>query len=334
MNRAILESICANLLTTVLLICLSLCAYVIGTIVARRRYHTVFGLSNAKPTVRIFVSALDVRAGTTAGAEPLHKGFTGLAIQRAELLGARELESLLVSAPIPFRFKPLDYLLGQLFFSFKRIGATIDAGHRGLALDLTSPLVLVGTRIYNHVTHALVREPDSDPVQLHEQAFDPFFVYTKNLAGERTFMRNPKKTSNIKLIAPIEAGREPDREQTDQLAIVERHWDVAGSRAIILICGVGSLATASALRFVAEQHSACCRFQERHGRAPNNNWAILLKAERQPDDLPGGTSYDQIPRVTVQRLVTDRMEHDCSGVHYRLDDALDQAAALLHGATQ
>jgi len=84
-----------------------------------------------------------------------------------------------------------------------------------------------------------------------------------------------------------------------------------------------------------EQYSACCRFQDRYGKEPNNDWAILLKVEDETDDLIGAQSYEQIPLATIQRLVSDKIEHDSSNrIHIKLDDVLGEAMASLRAASK
>lgn len=284
--------------------------------------------------IRIYLSALDVTAGSTTGTEPLKTGFTGLAIQRAELLAARQLELLLASNPIPFRFKLLDYILGQLFFALSKIDVEMDVAYRGIKPDPNATLILIGTRIYNHLTFELVREGKNQ--NQHERAIDPFFIYDRNEFGQRTFIRNPARTRNsVKLQAPPVPGRVPGEKRSDQLAIIERHWDEAGRRVIFLICGVGSLATTSAIKFIVEQYSSCFRFQDQYGKSPNNDWGILLKVEHEPNDLIGAQPYQQIPPATIQRLVSDRLEHDSSNrVHIKLDDVLQEAMSSLKSASK
>jgi hypothetical protein len=333
MKPDIIDSIVANLITTGLLILLSLVTYLFAIAVIRRRYHAIFGLRRSMNQVMIYLSAVDVAPASTDGTEPLEIGFTGLAIQRAEFIPARRLEAMLGSAPIPFSFKPLDYVLGKLFFSFSRIKVSLDVAYGGLKPDPTKNLILVGTRVYNYLTFTLVREGEN-PHQ-HERAIDPFFVYGRNDLGERTFIRNPhRERGAVKSHGPDELGRIPGEIRSDQLAIVERHWDDPGARVIFLICGVGSLATASAIKFVVEQYSACSRFQDKFGKQPNKDWAILLKVEDETDDVVGAQSYEQIPAATIQRLVSDSIEHDSSRrVHLRLDDALVEAESALRSAS-
>lgn len=127
----------------------------------------------------------------------------------------------------------------------------------------------------------------------------------------------------------------PGVQRSNQLAIIERHWDEQGGRVIFLICGVGSLATASAIKFVVEQYSACCQLQDRYGKEPNNDWALLLKVEHEPDDLIGAQSFQQIPAAIIQRLVSDRIEHDSSNhIHMKLDNVLMEARSSLRGASK
>jgi hypothetical protein len=333
MKPEIIYSIIANLLTTVLLILISVIFYLLAIAKNRRRYHAIFGLRRSMNQVMIYLSAVDVAPSSTDGTEPLETGFTGLAIQRAELIPARRLEAMLGSAPIPSYFKPLDYVLGRLFFSFSRIKVSLDVAYKGLKPDPIRNLILVGTRVYNHLTFALVREVEN-PHQ-HERAIDPFFVYGRNDLGERTFIRNPHRERNsVMSHGPEEIGRVPGEKRSDQLAVVERHWDVPSARVIFLICGVGSLATASAIKFVVEQYSDCCRFQDKFGKQPNKDWAILLKVEDETDDLVGAQSYEQIPAAIIQRLVTDGVEHDSSRrVHLRLDEAMTETELALRSAS-
>lgn len=334
MKPEIIDSIYANFITTGLLILLSILVYFFAILLIRRKYHAIFGLQKSMNQVRIYLSAMNVAAGSTTGTEPLTTGFTGLAIQRAELVAARRLEAMLGSAPIPFHFKPLDYVLGKLFFSFSKIGVEIDVAYNGLKPDPTTTLILVGTRVYNHLTFALVREGKN--TSQHERAIAPFFIYDCNEFGERTFIRNPARAPYaVKLRGPAISGRIPGEKRSGQLAIVERHWDAPGCRVIFLICGVGSLATASAIKFVVEQYSACCRFQDRHGQEPHNDWAILLKVEDETNDLIGSQSYEQIPPAAIRLLVSDRIEHDSSNrIHAKLDDVLGEAMVSLRDASK
>ncbi len=334
MTPEILESIYANFITTAILILISIIAYLLAIILIRRKYHAIFGLRRSMNRIGIYLSAVDVAAGSTFGTEPLTTGFTGLAVQRGELIAARNLETMLGSAPIPFHFQLLDYVLGKLFFSLSKVEVEIDVGHQGLKADPNKTLILIGTRIYNHLTFTLVREGKNN--NQHERAIDPFFIYDRNEFGERAFIRNPARIRNmVKMQGYADPGREPGERLSDQLAIVERHWDESGGRVIFLICGVGSLATASAIRFVVEQYSACCQFQDRYGMAPYNDWAILLKIEDETDDLMGAKSFYQIPQATIQRLVSDRIEHDSSSrIHLKLDVVLKEMKMSLQGATK
>ena len=141
MKPEIIEAIYANLLTTAILILLSILVYFLAIVSIRRQYHAIFGLRRSMNRIRIYLSALDIVEGSTIGTEPLTTGFTGLAIQRAELLAARKLELMLTSAPIPFRFKFLDYVLGKLFFSLSKIDVDIDVAHRGIKPDPNATLI-------------------------------------------------------------------------------------------------------------------------------------------------------------------------------------------------
>jgi hypothetical protein len=273
----------------------------------------------------IYLSTLNLDRGSTHGTEAIRAGFTGAAFPRSEFVGAQLIERTLRSKSIlvPYRF--VDYILGKRFYTIAPIDIGIDISPIDPSPLADQSLLLIGTRIYNTLTQYLLDEGEgsTSSAEIYAHAIRPFFVYRHDKERASTFQRNPARPRNdMSEDTGSLVGRSNQRRRSDQLAIVERHWDPYHQRVVFLICGIGSLATVGATRFAAEQYQVLRKLQDTYGGGRTGCWGIVLRFEDQYDDLQDHESIKAIPSPVIDTVVTDELTYNVAVGLTQLSDVL------------
>src|SRR5262245_50834898 len=78
----------ANLVAALIIALLGVGTYLLVVISERKKIFRFFGVSGKLPSVRIYVSRLEIKPGGTVGFEPIKAGYHGPSISKIEYEGA------------------------------------------------------------------------------------------------------------------------------------------------------------------------------------------------------------------------------------------------------
>jgi hypothetical protein len=193
----------------------------------RRRRRQFFGLGRGGGRIHVFTSFLRIQPGGAAGTEGLRKGFTGAALIRCEYLAARSLRLSLDGRRVS---RPLLRVPNALY---KPIDIVIDASPPSTLDETTQygePLIILGSRVYNRLAKKYF---DDNP--------DCYFLWDKTEDDERTFSFRRDSSRKFPGRQQPKGGEDPTTFRADQLAIIERHYDEANERWVILTIGIGAV---------------------------------------------------------------------------------------------
>lgn len=237
------------------------------------------GVRKATPSIRIYVSRLEIEAAGTRAREPIHRGAEGLAISHIEYRGALAISNVLRLSG------PLQKLLARLLSGPEDLHAHSDieihpSPREWMPTDdaQRANLILLGSPIYNSGTEYYFSLPDKTRC----------FAFDRDREIPRRYLR---------VLLGRSAGwysREGDHGDTRPSADIIpkiRSMDVGfvrriniDQRSIFICAGLGVAATFASARYLAESRSQIRReCQERE-------FALFIRLENQdPNSEPTST---------------------------------------------
>jgi hypothetical protein len=237
MLENVVANVYANLIVASLLAALAIPIFFID----RQKLFRFFGISSRNPTIRIYLSRLEIKPGGTSGIEPISEGYRGPGIARVEYDAALTLQRQLasrVAGLVPRGVKAWVQLRRPVLFRLEpRIAVSPPRGE-GLAQE---NMIVLGSSIYNSVSKSYLEHTSSH-----------FLFETEG--GHRVVRVRRPGTPDITLRRVAANGS--DRQE---IGTIQRFNDHDHSRTVFICAGTGSTATAGSAEYLAAQWPALFR---------------------------------------------------------------------------
>lgn len=232
-----------NIVSTLILALIGFIAYAYLYWKNRREVLHFFGINNSSPNVCIYVSNLIIKPGGTSGIEPIDKGYVGSAITKLEYDGALLVQRELKAKPLALLPRSLQDWLGQENIELRTIDVPIKLSppkttNRDPVFN--DNLIILGTGIYNSLSHYYLREYFIK----HSDLYSWYFYHAKDNMGQRILGIHRRGFED----SPIDEGRDNGVEP----AFIQRINDVDRKITVFVCAGLGSSATFGSARYLAE----------------------------------------------------------------------------------